>query len=92
VTDDPRTWGMPQPKLQWEVYPVDKKGRACGAPVYVAAANHERALACGKYWRRVLSMKPAKHVVARRYFPQHDPSMALWVTKTPNPDIRLPRP
>lgn len=83
LRDDPRLWGLPPPRLQWEVYPVDKKGRACGSSVYVCAANHERALACGKYWRRVLSMKPSKNVVARRYYPQNDPALASWIVKNP---------
>lgn len=87
MIDDPRLWGLPPPRLQWEVYPVDKKGRACGNSVYVCAANHERALACGKYWRRVLSMKPAKNVVAKRYYPQNDPALAAWVVKTPNAQL-----
>lgn len=81
MIDDPRLWGIPQPRLQWEVYPVDKKGKACGQAVYVSAPTQERAIACGKYWRRMLSMKPAKVVVARRYYPQHDPSMAAWIKK-----------
>lgn len=83
MSTTPKDWGLRPPKLQWEVYPVDRKGRACGNSVYVAAPTHERAIACGKYWRRVLGMKHSKHVVARRYYPQNDPSMAAWVIKTP---------
>ena len=79
--NDPKQWGRPQPRLLWEVYPVDVKGKACGGSVYVCAANQERALACGKYWRRVLSMRPSKRVVARRYYPQNDPSISLWVKR-----------
>jgi hypothetical protein len=75
VSDDPRTWGRNPERLQWEVFPVDKKGKQCGSSVYVAADNQERALACGKYWRRMLSMKPAKNVAARRYHPERDPYM-----------------
>lgn len=36
-------------RLQWEVFPVDKKGTQCGSSVYVAAENQARVLACGKY-------------------------------------------
>lgn len=82
--DDPKFWGLPPPRLQWEVYPVDKKGRVCGSSVYVCAENRERALACGKYWRRVLSMKPAKNLVVKRYYPQNDPALEGWVVRTPN--------
>lgn len=73
--DDPRTWGTKPERLQWEVYPVDRKGKQCGNSVYVAAATHERALACGKYWRRMLSLAPSKNVSARRYHPERDPYM-----------------
>lgn len=86
MIDDPRSCGLPPPRLQWEVYPVDKTGRACGRSVYVSAANQDRALACGKYWRRVLGMKRAKDMVARRYYPQNDPALGAWVVRTPNAD------
>lgn len=77
---------MSPERLQWEVFPVDKKGKQCGSSVYVAAENHERALACGKYWRRMLSLKPAKAVAARRYHPERDPYMIAggFVKLTPN--------
>ncbi len=77
-----RLWWDPPPQLQWEVYPVDKKGKACGSPVYVRAVDEQRALACGKYWRRVLSLKGGKKIVARRYHPESDPSMSAWIKKT----------
>lgn len=76
-----RPWWEPAPRLQWEVFPVDKKGKACGSAVYVCAENEQRALACGKHWRRVLSMKHSKTIVARRYYPERDPSMAAWIKK-----------
>lgn len=81
MNDDPKTWGLPAPRLQWEVFAVDKKGKACSRAVYVAAPTQERAIAAGKYWRKVVGMKAAKVVVARRYYPQHDPSMAAWIKK-----------
>ncbi|ODU89836.1 MAG: hypothetical protein BGO61_05490 [Thiobacillus sp. 65-69] len=79
-------------RLQWEVFPVDKKGKQCGSSVYVAAESQERALACGKYWRRMLSLKPAKTVVARRYHPERDPYMVArgFVKLTPNVQAHLP--
>ncbi|MEN6586112.1 MAG: hypothetical protein ABFE02_08745 [Sulfuricella sp.] len=72
MSDDPRTWGMTPEKLQWEVYPVDKKGKQCGSSIYIAAESRERAMARGKYWRRMLSLKPAKNIEVRRYHPQRD--------------------
>lgn len=86
MSNDPRTWGQNPKRLQWEVYPVDKKGKQCGGSVYVAAESQERALACGKYWRRMLSLKPAKSVAARRYHPERDPYMVGggYVKLTPN--------
>ncbi|MBN8759429.1 MAG: hypothetical protein J0I94_03265 [Thiobacillus sp.] len=92
MSNDPRTWGMNPERLQWEVFPVDKKGKQCGSSVYVAAESQERALACGKYWRRMLSLKPAKTVVARRYHPERDPYMVArgFVKLTPNVQAHLP--
>lgn len=79
-------------RLQWEVFPVDKKGTQCGSSVYVAAENQARALACGKYWRRMLSLKPAKNVAARRYHPERDPYMVArgFVKLTPNVSLEGP--
>lgn len=91
--NDPRTWGANPERLQWEVYPVDRNGKQCGSSIYVAAANHVRALACGKYWRRMLSLKPAKNIEARRYHPERDPYMVGrgFVKLTPNAGIKPPR-
>lgn len=81
-----RKWWEPEPRLQWEVFAVDKKGKPIEAPVYVVAPTYERALARGKYWRRVLSRKKAKMVVAQRYYPERDRSLPAsgYVKLTPN--------
>lgn len=69
-----------QLSLRWEVLSLDQKGSA----VYVIAATAERALACGKYWRRVMGFPRAKKIIARRYYPERDVSISTWVMKVPN--------
>jgi hypothetical protein len=72
-----------RPRLRWEVQCFTGNGKPCSSAVWVIAADQERAIKAGKYWMRIVGIKRRGEVRAKRYHPERDPEIRMWIVPTP---------
>lgn len=72
-------------EMTYEVIPVDGYGRRTGAPVYLIAADEERAKRGGRLLLRAFGQRGRFDVLVRQYNPLYDPAMRGYV-RAVNPE------
>ncbi|MGJ7557459.1 hypothetical protein ACSFBI_25995 [Variovorax sp. RB3P1] len=75
------SWTFEPEWRQWQVQCFDNHGRPSSRPVWVGAANAQRAVAAGKYWMRLVGIKRRGNVVAKPWDALNDPAMRGYVVR-----------